>query len=123
VPRVARTALPLLTLNSVTMLGAELYGRSYGGGVLKMEPREAAVLPVPGFDALAEAWGELRDDRAHLANQLRDGIWTGVVKRVDDVLLRGVLGLTSSDVAQLHSATRDLRARRLGRREGVAVGG
>ncbi|MFN2616369.1 MAG: N-6 DNA methylase [Thermoleophilaceae bacterium] len=52
---VAREALPLLALSSVSMLGAELFGRSYGGGVLKMEPREAATLPVPGPEALARA--------------------------------------------------------------------
>ena len=38
-------------LNSVTALSAETAGRAYGGGVLKMEPREAAALLVP-----APAW-------------------------------------------------------------------
>jgi adenine-specific DNA-methyltransferase len=43
-PSYVTPALPLLTLNSVTMFGAKIFGRSYGGGVLKREPREAAVL-------------------------------------------------------------------------------
>lgn len=39
--------LPLAALNSLTMLGAELVGRSYGGGVLKIEPKEADGWPMP----------------------------------------------------------------------------
>src|SRR4051794_35745930 len=39
--------LALSALNSVTMLSAETAGRSYGGGILKMEPREALTLAVP----------------------------------------------------------------------------
>ncbi len=34
--------LPLAFLNSATLFSAEMVGRSYGGGVLKLEPKEAA---------------------------------------------------------------------------------
>jgi adenine-specific DNA-methyltransferase len=112
---IARAALPLLTLNSVTMLGAELFGRSYGGGVLKMEPREAGALPLPSARALAQAWDRLRDERGRLDRQLRDGRWTGVVKRVDEVLLRDTLDLSVADIADVRAAMASLRERRLGR--------
>ena len=39
--------LPIASLNTATLLGAELVGRAYGGGMLKIEPREADQLPVP----------------------------------------------------------------------------
>jgi hypothetical protein len=34
-------------MNTVTMLAAELTGRSYGGGVLELMPKEANRLPLP----------------------------------------------------------------------------
>lgn len=112
-PRTSASALPLLCLNSVTMLGAEIFGRSYGGGVLKMEPREAAVLPVPRAQALNAAFEVLRKDRVGLERQLRDGRWTSVVKRVDEVLLRRIFGLSSAEALSIHDAAVGLRERRM----------
>lgn len=38
---VAQKVLPLMGLSSHSLMSAELVGRTYGGGILKMEPREA----------------------------------------------------------------------------------
>ena len=52
-------ALPILTFNSVTLLGAEVFGRSYGGGILKWNlVKRSAPLPKP--EALTEAWVTLK---------------------------------------------------------------
>jgi tRNA1(Val) A37 N6-methylase TrmN6 len=114
-PRIARQALPVLAMNSVTMLGAEMYGRSYGGGILKMEPREAARLPLPAPAHLVTAWEILRPERQRLDSALRRGEWSSVVERVDQVLLRDVLKLPDQDVAVILAGLHTLRRRRISR--------
>jgi adenine-specific DNA-methyltransferase len=116
-PRAAPHALPYLMLSTATMLGAEINGRSYGGGILKMEPREAATLPVPRVDVLEQAWRSLAPDRATMKRELDQGLWTNVANRVDRALLRDVCGLSDGEIKHLHRAVQKLRSDRIGRSE------
>lgn len=111
-PSEARCALPLMALNSATMLGAEIMGRSYGGGILKMEPREAAALPVPAPDALTATWRILAKEAPNLDAALRRGEWWTVVAAVDRVLLKQTLCLSNDDVTAIRDAAALLRVRR-----------
>jgi adenine-specific DNA-methyltransferase len=108
----AKAALPLLVLNSATMVGAETLGRSYGGGILKMEPREAASLPMPTLEHLEAAWNLLESQQAALDQHLRDGEWWCVVAEVDRVLLKEVMGLSPEEITGLQEAAAFMRVRR-----------
>ena len=88
--RLGREVLPLACLNSVTLLGSEIVGRAYGGGLLKMEPREADGLPVPSLAQLKLAEGALKDLKPQLAQALRGGNLADAVEAVDKIVLGDV---------------------------------
>ncbi len=117
-PGMVRTGmdlLPLGALNSMTLLGAETVGRAYGGGMLKLEPREADQLPVPTKAVLEEAQKALSTLRPQVARALRNGQLLEAVRLVDDVLLVGQLGLARSKVRALREAHAELTSRRIAR--------
>jgi len=111
-PAITRDALPIAALNSVTMLGAELFGRPYGGGILKMEPREAASLPVPDHNTLTAAWELLEPHRSRLDELVRTGCWETALAEIDRALLIDTIGLSGAEVASMRAAAARLRARR-----------
>ena len=108
--------LPLATLNSMTLLGAETVGRAYGGGMLKLEPKEADRLPVPSPATLDAARPALDAIRPQVAARLRRprGLLEAA-KLVDDVLLVGELGMARTEVKELREAHAELTARRVAR--------
>ncbi|MFN3008085.1 N-6 DNA methylase [Mycolicibacterium wolinskyi] len=81
-----RDLLPLAALNSATLLHAEMVGRSYGGGILKIEPREADRWLVPAPQLIAERSSQLRDVRRRVAALLSRGELLDAVRIVDDAL-------------------------------------
>lgn len=119
---IGRDLLPIASLNSLTMLGAETVGRAYGGGLLKVEPREADRLPVPSprlLGAHASTLARLRPDVTAL---LRAGRPAAAVDLVDAVILRDGLDMTEPDLAAIRAELRELSTRR--RKRGKdAVGG
>jgi len=78
-------------LNSLTFAFSEVIGRSYGGGVLELEPNEAEKLPLPliGADEL---------DIAAIDRLLREGNISAVLDITDSVLLKRGLGLCTEEI-------------------------
>lgn len=104
--------LPLAALNSITMLGAELVGRSYGGGVLKLEPKEADGWPMPSpalIERVAEDLSALAD---RVDNLVASGRLDDAVTLVDEVLLGGGARLSRGEIASIRDARDMLAARR-----------
>lgn len=105
--------LPLASLNSLTILHAELTGRSYGGGVLKIEPKEADRWLLPSPTLIAEKQEALRSLRGQVSAALA---WDGPVAAatyVDDILFADVL--SDSELAMIRETTSQLSSRRAAR--------
>lgn len=97
------------TYTWLTAASAEIEGRSYGGGVLELEPTEAERLLMPaklnGAMPLAEC------DRLTRAGSLDD-----VLEENARIVLRGHMGLSQSDCHLLRDIWMKMRDRRMARR-------
>lgn len=97
------------TLSTLSQLSAELVGRSYGGGVLKLEPSEFAQLAIPLLtDGRVEALVPEVD------RLLREGLRDEATQHVDEALIAELPGLDRSDLSELRAARDELRRRRRG---------
>ncbi|MFE4468054.1 N-6 DNA methylase [Leifsonia sp. NPDC056824] len=112
---VGSRALPLATLNSITLLGSEIVGRSYGGGMLKLEPREADELPVPSVDVVERSIEDLLAIERTVRARLRSNDLLGAVGCVDEVLRRNGFTIGNDALEHLREARRGLTARRVAR--------
>ncbi|GAA0603344.1 SAM-dependent DNA methyltransferase [Kribbella sandramycini] len=107
--------LPLASLNSVTLLGAETVGRAYGGGVLKVEPREADQLPMPAPALVESRRKELSALRGRVGASLRQGRLLEAVRAVDEVVLVDALGMSGRQLSAVRAAHAEMAARRSAR--------
>ncbi len=101
--------LAAASVNSITFAFAEVMGRSYGGGVLELEPREAEDLPFPDPHALNAT------EVQHVDRLLRGGRLIEALGYVDRHLLVDRLGLDPQVVITLRAVWQRLRDRRLAR--------
>ncbi len=104
-------ALVLGFLNSLTMLGVELCGRSYGGGVLELIPSEIRRLPLPRVPQDPATF-------ARLDGLLREGAPPdAILDEGDRWALDRCLGLDAQTRATLRACWRTLMLRRTTRRD------
>jgi len=105
--------LPIASLNSATMLSAEVVGRSYGGGILKLEPSEADRWLMPSPALVAEHEESLRSLKPSILRLLRAGNLVAAVVEVDAVLLSDVVD--RADLTSIRAAHLALQSRRMTR--------
>lgn len=104
---VSAAALAAASANSLTFAFAEIRGRSYGGGVLELEPTEAEGLPVPTPDRRLpleelDLWARRKSTEA-------------LMDEVDSMALRSG-GLSKKDITTLRAIWVKLYQRRRGRK-------
>lgn len=110
-----RELLPLASMNSLTRLDAEVQGRAYGGGMLKIEPGEARRLALPSARLVNAQSAALRAIEPEVRRRLARRAHDGAVALVDDVVLRAGLGLDDSAIRELVAGRDKLAARRFAR--------
>ena len=91
--------------NSVTMVAAELRGRTYGGGVLELTPNEFKRLPVP-FSPVTETEFDL------FVARMKMGSFSDALAAQDDYLLPRA-GISTSDIALIQRVRQELYGKRL----------
>lgn len=96
-------------VNSLTFAWAEVCGRSYGGGVLEIEPNEAEHIPIPYFPSV-------HLDTDFVDECIRSDDILRALDYVDKLLLVDQLGLSPAEVASLRNAWVTLRDRRIKRK-------
>ena len=96
----------------LTAASAEIEGRSYGGGVLELEPTEAANLLMPA--ELTDALPVRECDRLIRKNRLLD-----VLDENNQLVLRDHVGLSIKECTQLKMIWEKMRNRRLSRRRPI----
>ncbi|MDO5670036.1 MAG: N-6 DNA methylase [Corynebacterium sp.] len=109
--------LPLAALNSATATDAELSGRSYGGGLLKLEPGEARRWLLPSPVVVASLAQELSQLKEKVRGCLHGNDLDGAMDVVDEVLLPR-LGFSPREAEALRRERIDLKAKRMQRSKG-----
>ncbi|MDL9948381.1 class I SAM-dependent methyltransferase [Gordonia sp. ABSL11-1] len=101
--------LATASFNSITFAMSEIVGRSYGGGILELEPSEAEELRVPDPTLVPDDLVDKVDELVR-AKRIEDAL-----DLVDQIVLIDGLAFTPEEVASARAAWVTLRDRRNGR--------
>jgi hypothetical protein len=96
--------------NTVTLLTAEIEGRSFGGGVLELVPTEIGRVSVPVIRGFGQSL-QCLDEIARTAGPDSDEL----VERTDALIVDAIQGMTSDLLTTLRDARAGLLQRRMDR--------
>jgi adenine-specific DNA-methyltransferase len=99
-------AVALGSHTTLCNLSAEIYGRNYGRGVLKLEIREAGRLVFPFCDDVNSR------TIGHVDTLIRKRGTESVNMIADEILLKNFLGLTTKEIVQLRQLRDEVLSRR-----------
>jgi adenine-specific DNA-methyltransferase len=97
--------------NSLTLLTAEIEGRSFGGGVLELVPSEISRLALPHPENMADEFDRLD----WICRSSSDEDNAGLVEETDRLVVKKTPGLSKALMSELQEALRVLRGLRLAR--------
>lgn len=106
---VSAAQLATAALNTVTCALAEVFGRSYGGGILELEPSECIDLLVPDPVCVDESLVVEVDDL------LRNGLVDDARRLVDERVLEDQLGISKHILSEFEEILATMQARRFNR--------
>lgn len=110
--QIGRELLPVASLNSVTLLHAELVGRAYGGGILKIEPKEADMWAMPAPSLVLDCADALRAIKKDVERCLDEGRLLEAVAIVDNVILKECVPLSAKQIVRIREVHAELVQRR-----------
>lgn len=110
--QLGRDLLPIASLNSVTLLHAEIVGRAYGGGILKIEPKEADVWAMPSPKLVSTLAKSLLAVKPKISKLLRESKLLEAVGIVDAVILAECSNLSKKQIERIRRAREELAQRR-----------
>lgn len=99
--------------NSLTILTAELEGRSFGGGVLELVPSEISRLVVPFPTGMSCYLEDL--DKLARRGVVEDAMPEDLIDATDEILLHRLPEITAKDLDEIRDARKALLKRRLDR--------
>lgn len=101
--------------NSISFAFSELCGRSYGGGVLEILPKEAENIIIPNIDDMDEQNVNrligILDDNIRNKKDIRDAI-----KVMDKEILENYLGISADTISMYRKIWKTLNDRRMNRK-------
>lgn len=108
-PSVTMEQLAVASLNSISICHGEILGRSYGGGILELEPSEAVSLPLPDPSKVT------KDLVLEVSSLLNAGELEEAIDRVDEKLLINEAGFSVEEVLSFRQIQSAMSIRRRGR--------